>query len=118
MLLSIGLLLALCILTVGSGRQASAATPVPAPTLRPLPPTPTLNYLYGRPTPTALPVLAPPTSFDPTGLDAGPAADTVINIYRYFNRDHLLDLVGGGVLAFIAITFIVNFINKRTAHSE
>ena len=113
----------LAALTVGAILAAGAAPvyaegPTPYPTLRPLPVTPTLNYLYGHPTPTPIPVVAAPDGVTINPIDAGPSADMVINVYRYINHDHLIDLVAGGTLAVFSIYLMVNYINRRTNRDE
>ena len=120
--LASGLLILLALLLTWNPIAADTPTPVPSvtpsPTLRPLMATPTLNYLYGRPTPTPYPVVAAPASFDFTNLDPGTFADTTINLYRYVNNGGLLDLVGGGAAAAFYLTLIVAYINSRTNHDD
>ena len=92
---------------------ALAATPTPTPTLRPIPPTPTSAYIYLRPTPTPL-TINPVAMNVPFQSDGGPMADNAINMYRFANRDHVLDFVGTAVLVFVCVGYLIKMAGRNT----
>ena len=109
-------LLALSLLFIPLTIPALAATPTPTPTLRPIPPTPTSAYIYLRPTPTALTIN--PVSMDvPFQSDGGPMADNAINMYRFANRDHVLDFIGTGFLVFACIGLLIKMAGRNTRNN-
>ena len=115
-------LLVLCLATmlllgfVGT-QSASAATPTPSPTLRPIQPTATSNTQYLRPTPTPW---ALPTSemsfagFNGFNSKLGDAADTSIQIYNAVNQNHLLDLITGALTAVVVLAIIIGMFMSET----
>lgn len=113
-LFSLTLLLILAI--PGLAISAQGPTETPTPTLRPIPPTPTSVYLYLRPTPTLLTVV-------PQGLvinfntDPTLVADLTINMYRYFNKDHLMDLLASIMLAFVGVGILIKLIGRQTTET-
>jgi hypothetical protein len=107
----IALLFALLLLISPQALHALAATPTP--TLRPIPPTPTSAYIYLRPTPTALTINISPLDV-PFNTDAGGLSDLAINMYRYVNRDHVVDFIGSGLLAVFAVGFIIKLAGRST----
>ena len=108
--------LALGLLFIPLTMPALASTPTPTPTLRPIPPTPTSAYIYLRPTPTALTIN--PISMDvPFQSDGGPMADNAINMYRFANRDHVLDFIGTGILVFVCIGYLIKMAGRNTRNN-
>lgn len=106
----------LLILTIPGAALAQGPTATPTPTLRPIPSTPTSVYLYLRPTPTLLTVV-------PSGIvinfetDPTLVADLTINMYRYFNKDHMIDLLASIMLAFVAVGILIKLIGRNTQTS-
>lgn len=100
-----------------SGRAYSATpTPIASPTpivLQTIAPTETEIYLYLRNTPTLIPFGSPVPGLN-LDVDNGQAADQAINIYRYFNHDHVFDYLGVVALAIIAIIYVVRIINRSS----
>lgn len=99
---------------LGAGSMAvSAATPTPTQTLRPIDPTATSVYIYLHNTPTALSVAPMAVTLD---FEADPVltADLTINMYRYFNRDHLIDLLASILLALMGVAMLIKLIGRNT----
>lgn len=100
----------------GLAISAQGPTETPTPTLRPIPSTPTSVYLYLRPTPTLLTVV-------PQGLvinfntDPTLVADLTINMYRYFNKDHLMDLLASIMLAFVGVGILIKLLGRQTSET-
>lgn len=90
-----------------------AATPTPTATLRPILPTPTSQSLFLRITPTPLNIVVN-TVVPPFEADGGPMADTAINVYRFFNRDHLFDFVGTAVVAMAGVGLLFKMAGRAT----
>lgn len=93
--------------------SVSAQGPTATPTLRPIPPSPTSAYLYLRPTPTPLTINVNPANF-PIQTDAGGLADLAINMYRYINRDHIVDFIGTGILVVVCVSYLVRMSGRTT----
>jgi len=117
-------------LLISASVLVDAATPTPVPTDTPIPtatmihsptpvilntlrPTVTESYIYLRPTPTLLPVSGPNPNLD-IHADNGMVADQTINIYRYFNHDHIFDYICMVILAFVSVFYIVRIIGRTT----
>jgi len=99
-------------LLIGSGSAlVSAATSTPTATLRPLLPSPTSAYLYLRPTPTPYTINVIPYSGSFL-VDAGPIADTSINIWNFANRDHVLDFVVCGAIVIELVRLMIKLIGR------
>lgn len=92
-------------------------TPQPTQTLAPIRPSPTSNMIYLRVTPTPL-TINPSTYAIPIDLDAGPMADWAINMYRWINRDNLIDFIATAVTAFVGLAFMLKSMAKSTDDIE
>lgn len=112
-LTALAILLLCLILGLSSGEIIRASTPTPSPTLHDIPSSPTSIFIYLHATPTNLTVV-------PQGLtmnfntDPLLTADITINMYRYFNKDHLIDLIGSIILALFVLGLLIRFIGKTT----
>jgi hypothetical protein len=112
------LTIAVILLGAGSG-AAFAATPTPSstptrtPTLRSIAPSPTSPYLYLRPTPSPFPMNGPPLQLT-LNVDGGQLGDTVINVYRAANKDHIVDMVMFIMVAAVGVVYLVRFVQKST----
>lgn len=111
----VGLFLVLTFLVaLGMGSASiEAATPTPTSTLRPIPPTATSIYMNLHATPTGLTVVPMSVTMD---FNADPVltADLTINMYRYFNKDHLIDLLASILLALMGVAMLVKLIGRNT----
>ena len=92
----------------------SAATPTPSATLKNIPPSQTSVYIYLHATPTGLTVVPQNLDID-FQTDPLLTADLTINMYRYFNKDHLIDLIGSMGLALFCLGLLIKFIGKTTS---
>lgn len=107
------------VLTAGFGLvkviTPPAATSVPAatPTLKPILPTPTSGalYLHATPTPFVLPTLS--VEWMPAHIDPNPTADLAINMYRWLNTDHMVDLAATAVLIIFGVRGLVRFAKTK-----
>lgn len=112
-LICLTLIVILLILALSAGGQVSAATPTPSATLKPIGATPTSIYIYLHATPTNLTVVPMNVTMD---FQADPilTADLAINIYRYWNKDHLIDIIASAGLALFVVGLLIRFIGRTT----
>jgi hypothetical protein len=103
------LLLLICV----GASPAGAATPTPSATLKSIAPSQTSVYLYLHATPTNLTLVPLNITVD---FQADPllTADLTINMYRYFNKDHLIDIIGSIGLALFVVGLLIRFIGRTT----
>lgn len=100
-------------------KAADAATPTPVPTptvtptLKPLQPSPTSQFLYLQPTPTLLPY-DPATLVSPFEFHNEITTNTAINIWRYFNHDHIIDFLNLIAIVSLTIIFVIKLLNMQT----
>lgn len=116
--IALALIVTMGVMLAAPGLAAHSATPtlIPSPTpftLSTLRPTATDIYLYLRPTPTLIPfgTLSPALNLN---VDNGQLADQAINIYRYFNHDHIFDYLGVVVLALVCVVYVVRIIGRTS----
>lgn len=110
------LLIVVLMMFVVISPQNTVNAATPTPTLRPIQPTATSVYLYLRPTPTPLTIM-PSGNFD-INADGGLLADLSINMYRYANRDHVLDLIGTFLLGGMTVMYIARIAGRNTRDLE
>ncbi len=87
----------------GGASTTAAATPSPTPTLPPITPSATPGFINFKPTPSPFPITV--MTVMPIDLNGKPEeiADTAINIYRWANRDGVVD----AVMFIVVVAFVV-----------
>lgn len=98
----------------GGANTTAAATPSPTPTLPPITPSATPGFINFRPTPSPFPIAV--ITVMPIDLTGKPEviADTAINIYRWANRDGVVDAAMFIVVVVFVLLAAVRMIGSVT----